>query len=549
MKKVLLVDDEILIRETIRDTIQWEKEGFIYCGDASDGEVALPMIEQYQPDILITDIKMPFMDGLELSSFVRKNMPDIKIVILSGHGDFEYARTALRLGIEEYCTKPISSADLLVTLRQVSDKIDAARQEKLEIEQLKLEERRQASLTQSKLLNDLCSGFITTSEAVHLSSKLNLNLLSRYYVVVTADFRKLTLSDSFQENFLDDMKQAEHKLNLKLDGSNHLVFKRSKTEWVWILKFDSPEQTKQALDTVQQAQNQSMEHLSYSISIGIGSVQDRMQGIHVSFLEAMEDMHWRRLSRQNRHAMLESRNGSFEQSVFLDRAKFVEFLKIGSPAHTETFIHSFASILQHTDWHSSLIGYYILNDLTLEVFRSARDSYPNIANFDITLYELQKDIESIRTLDEARSYLIKLAEQYWQWRSGASDKHGDMLLKVKKYIHEHYDKDYFSLQDAADHVNLSSGHLSKVFSQENGQTFIEYLTQTRIRKAMELLQTTQAKSYEIAFLVGYNDAHYFSNLFKRVTGMTTRQFRKNGQYNKDLPTPEREEHKGFVSYS
>ncbi|MDU0201057.1 response regulator [Paenibacillus sp. MAH-36] len=549
MKKVLLVDDEILIRETIRDTIQWEQEGFIYCGDASDGEVALPMIEQYQPDILITDIKMPFMDGLELSSFVRRNSPDIKIVILSGHGDFEYARTALRLGVEEYCTKPISSADLLQTLRQVSDKIDAARLEKLEIEQLKLEEKKQTGLSQSKLLNDLCSGFITTSEAVHLSSKLNLNLLSRYYVVVTADFRKLAPSDSAPDGISEDMKQAEHLLNLKLEGNNHLVFKRSKTECVWILKYESQEQIKQALETVQQVQNQSMEHLSYSISVGIGSVQDRMQGIHVSFLEAMEDMHWRRLSRQNRHAMLESRNGSFEQSLFLDRAKFVEFLKIGSPAHADTFIHSFASTLQHTEWHSSLIGYYILNDLTLEVFRSARDSYPNIANFDMTLQELQKTIELIRTLDESRTYLIRLAEQYWQWRSEASDKHGDMLIKVKKYIHEHYDKDYFSLQDAADHVNLSSGHLSKVFSQENGQTFIEYLTQTRIRKAMELLQTTQAKSYEIAFLVGYNDAHYFSNLFKRVTGMTTREFRKSGQLSKDLPASEREEHKGFVSYS
>ncbi|NOV03633.1 response regulator transcription factor [Paenibacillus planticolens] len=549
MKKVLLVDDEILIRETIRDTIQWEKEGFVYCGDASDGEVALPMIEQFQPDILITDIKMPFMDGLELSSYVRKNMPDIKIIILSGHGDFEYARTALRLGVEEYCTKPISSADLLQTLRQVSDKIDAERRAKEQIEQLKLGESRHAGLTQSKLLNDLCSGFITTSEAVHLSSKLNLNLLSRFYVVVTADFRKMSASDTVPEDIFDYMKQDEHKLHLKLEGDNILVFKRSKTECVWILKRESPEQIKQALETFQHLQNQTMDQLPYSISIGIGSMQDRMQGIHVSFLEAMEDMHWRRLSRQNRHAMLESRSGSFEQSVFLDRTQFVEFLKIGSPAKAESFVRSFASVLQHTDWQSSLIGYYILNDLTLEVFRSARDSYPNIANFDMTLDVMQNAIEAIRSWEESCAYLIRLSEQYWQWRAGASDKYGDMLIKVKKYIHDHYDKDYFSLQDAADHVNLSPGHLSKVFSQEIGQTFIEYLTQTRIRKAMELLQTTQSKSYEIAFLVGYNDAHYFSNLFKRVTGMTTKQFRKTGQLNKDLPTSEREEHKGFVSYS
>lgn len=539
MKKVMLVDDEILIRETIRDTIQWEKEGLFFCGDASDGEVALPMIEQLQPDILITDIKMPFMDGLELSSIVRKNMPDIKIVILSGHSEFDYARSALRLGVEEYCIKPISSADLIQTLHQVSEKIDLERQEKEQMDKLS----QHSNVTESSLLNDLCSGFIPTSEAIHLSSKLNLNLLSRYYVVVTADFRKLEQTLSPQEEAAEIMRLEEEALEPSFPSNDHaLMFMRSKTECVWILKGDSPEQIKQDLQLYQQLQNQ----WSTPNSIGIGSIQDRMQGIHISFLEAMEDMHWRRLSRQNRNALFEYNSGSLEQSVFLDRMQFIEFLKIGSPAKVMSFIHSFASVLKNMDWHSSLIGYYILNDLTLEVFRSARNTYTNIENFAAPLQAMQKNIEAIHSWEESCAYLLQLTEQYWSWRSDASDKYGNMLIKVKKYIHEHYDKDYFSLQDAADHVNLSAGHLSKVFSHEVGQTFIEYLTQTRIHKAMELLQTTQAKSYEIAFMVGYNDAHYFSNLFKRVTGMTTKQFRKTGQISKDLHTPNREEQHGVA---
>ncbi|MFD2877264.1 response regulator [Paenibacillus rhizoplanae] len=98
MKKIMLVDDEILIRENIRECIDWEKEGFLYCGDAPDGELALPIIEAQLPDILITDIKMPFMNGLELTSVVRQKFPQIKIIILSGHDDFQYAQKALRLG-------------------------------------------------------------------------------------------------------------------------------------------------------------------------------------------------------------------------------------------------------------------------------------------------------------------------------------------------------------------------------------------------------------------------------------------------------------------
>ena len=116
MKKVMFVDDEILIREHIRDYVDWDKEGFIYCGDASDGEMALPLIEKWKPDILITDIRMPFMDGIQLSKIVKQRLPNTKIVILSGHDEFEYARTALRIGVEEYLLKPIGPSDLILLL-------------------------------------------------------------------------------------------------------------------------------------------------------------------------------------------------------------------------------------------------------------------------------------------------------------------------------------------------------------------------------------------------------------------------------------------------
>ncbi|MBP1967858.1 response regulator [Paenibacillus aceris] len=458
MKKVILVDDEILIREVIRDTIQWEKEGFIYCGGAPDGEVALPMIEEFRPDILITDIKMPFMDGLELSSIVRERFPEIKIVIISGHGEFEYARTALRLGIEEYCVKPFGSADLLEILQRVSDKIDKERQAKEQIEHRIQEHGQNGTLSQSKLLNELCSGFITTSEAVHLSSKLQIDLLSQYYAVVVSDLRSITAPASPPEDISELMKQQEEELHVKYASEQTLMFKRSITECVWILKGDSPEQLQQELESFLHVQNQLTDDLPYTLSIGLGSIQDQMQGIHTSFLDAMEDMHWRRISHQNLQALRESNQVAPEQSIFLDRTKFVEFLKIGSP------------------------------------------------------------------------YLNHLTEQYWSRKSSSTDRYGELLSKVKHHIHEQYDKFDFSLQNIADHVNLSPGHLSKIFSQEMGQTFIEYLTQTRIQKAMELLQSTQAKSYEIAFMVGYNDANYFSNLFKRVTGMTTMQFRRSGQF-------------------
>ncbi len=524
----MLVDDEILIRENIRDCVDWEKEGFIYCGDASDGEVALPMIEQLMPDILITDIKMPFMNGLELSTIVRKRMPGTKIIILSGHDEFEYARSALRIGIEEYCLKPASSADIIRLLHTVSEKIDQERRDNERIEKLKQGERDQLSLSQEKLLGDLCGGLTTTAEAIHSASALSVHLIARYYAVALSDIR---CPENTVSTDAACIHNAENLLYEQLsDPSSVLAYKRSRTEKVWIFKGDSSEQLQEALDQFQNTLKGKVERsLPCTVSIGIGSIQDRLQGVHLSFLEAEEDKHWRRQSQQNRRAFSDEADGSMDRSAFLDRNRFLEFVKLGSPAQIDSFLIPFADRLKTTNWQSSQYGYYILNDLTLEVFRSAKEMYRTVEITEETLLYCQQMIGNVRSWQEACEYLAKLAEQFWLWRAASSDRYADMLSQVKDYLRKNYDKDYLSLQDAAKHVRVSPSHLSKVFSQETGQTFIEYLTHTRIRKAMELLQSTHDKSYEVAHQVGYNDAHYFSNLFKKVTGMTTKEFRKQGQ--------------------
>ena len=373
MKKVFLVDDEIVVRENMRTCIDWEKEGFTYCGDAPDGELALPLIEKLKPDILITDIRMPFMNGLELSAIVRKMQPDIKIVILSGHDEFEYARQAIRIGVEEYCLKPFSAEEIIRMLKVISAKDFAAGE-------------RHPRLAEEPRLWP--SG--TESPAAMLG---NVNL------------------DQFS----------------------------------------------------------------------------------------------------------------------LDRAGFIEFLKVGSPEQKDTGIRQFAKGLEKLDWDSSLYGYYLLHDLTLCVFREAKEQYGEQVRPDDWLPEMQKQIGLIRSWEEACSYLGRLAELFWQWRSQSGDRYGVLIARVKQFVQERYGDDTLSLNDAAKYVNVSPSHLSKVFSQETGKTFIEYLMETRVRKAMELLLSTDAKSYDIAFRVGYQDPHYFSNVFKRMTGMTIREFRKRGK--------------------
>jgi two-component system response regulator YesN len=522
----MLVDDEILFRESIRDCIQWAQEGFEYCGDASDGEIALPLIKQWMPDILITDIKMPFMNGLELSSIVRKVMPDIKIIILSGHDEFEYARSALRIGVEEYCIKPVSAADIIQQLHRVSQKIDSERLEKERIKNLTQLVASQSMRTQEILLTDLCSGFITTAEALHGADSLSLHLVAKYYSVIITEFRYRESNVSMDFSLIMQ-KEAELERTLG-QVVEFLSFKRIRTEKVWILKGNTAEQLELAINSIQEQQGfPDNSSLPIELCFGIGAIQDRLQGVYDSYIEAEEDKHWRRLTKQNRHAFFTVSGDSVDHTVSLDHIVFIEFLKFGSQANVGPFVEEFASGLKRLNWNVYFYGYYILNDLIYKVFQSIKEIFRNQEEAAELLGMLQKQIETVDGWEKSFVYLINLAELYWLKRKDAADKYKEMLEQVKEYIRRHYHNNQLSLLEAAEYVSVSPSHLSKVFSQETGQTFIEYVTHIRIRKAMDLLRSTHAKSYEVAYQVGYTDAHYFSNLFKKSTGMTTKEFRKN----------------------
>lgn len=527
MKKVMIVDDEILIRENMRSCVDWEKEGFLYCGDAPDGEIALPLIEEWMPDILITDIKMPFMDGLELAAIVRKQMPSIKVIIMSGHDEFRYAQNAIRLGVEDYCLKPISASELVELLHKVARKIDE--------EQHRLKSQ---TVTKERLLADLCGGLIGTSEAIEIAKELSIPLSARCYAVAIFDIRSTEAADPQEPRVMNGLREALDRL--LGTGIDRLSFVRSRTELVVIFKGSSAERMAEGLRPLGAELRAELEaRFGCDVYTGVGSVQARIQGIHVSYLEAEEDKYIARLKQLNT-AALQGADEVAHMDVLLDRAAFLDFLKVGSPARMDAFVREFALELRPLNWTASSYGFYLLNDLTLEAFRAAKQTFRTGVDPSDSIGRLQQAIRQVASWEDGIRYLCGLLNELWQWRAEAADKYGDIIKSVKDYIIGHYNNDQLSLKVIAQHVKISPSHLSKVFSQETGQTLTEYLTQVRIGKAMELLKTTRRKSFEIAFDVGYNDPHYFSNLFKKITGMTTKEYRNQGA-SEDKEQPARPE--------
>ena len=183
MYSVFAVDDEPIVLEGIRSKIDWEGSGFTFAGEATDGEIALSMIHEIKPDILITDIKMPFMDGLQLAEAIKRTQPWIKIIILSGHDEFDYAKKAISIGIEDYLLKPFTPDELLTSLNKTASQIDKERKQLSDISRLRDELKSSEALIKKEFLNNLVHGSEEMSTALQKSSE-PLRFLPRAHALV-----------------------------------------------------------------------------------------------------------------------------------------------------------------------------------------------------------------------------------------------------------------------------------------------------------------------------------------------------------------------------
>lgn len=413
MIKVFLVDDEIIIREGIRNSFPWEESGYTLVGEAPDGEIALPMIRDANPDILITDIRMPFMDGMALCREMKRQMPWVGVIIISGYDDFAYAREAISLGVQEYMLKPVAIRDLKAVLDRISARI---REQRRELEALNLRRQRLASsdnFLKEQLLSSLFSEEMDERQSdntLRQMRQLGINLAASCYAVLDISFPDSahTLGRAVIASLAEN-NGAVHVCPIRC-GARALVLG------------DSEEDTEERAYAFANSVVRELEHIGCSdMLLTIGEIVPDFADVR----RAMQT------ARHTRHTIENSKDVS---------ARIIGVRELGQRP------------------------------------RLSRSS---------------------SSMEEARAYLA------------ANFQNPNLML-----------------QDVARAVHMSGSRFSTVFAQETGQTFTEYLTGLRITKAKELLRTSDLRSSQIAFETGYNDAHYFSYLFKKNTGMTPSEYRK-----------------------
>lgn len=524
--KVFLVEDEIITREGIRDNVDWAASGFEFCGEAPDGEMAIPLIEESKPDVLITDIKMPFMDGLQLSKIVREHMPWIKIIILSGHDEFDYAQTAVKLGVTEYLLKPVSARDISKVLEELSTTLDRENQEREKIIALQDKAEDNLVLSRERFLLKLVMGGVSSAEAIEQSAQLGLDIVGRYYLVVLIRVELCQDSQPFDYYEYEQVMQIVSEFA----GNNLDVFltKKDMEELVLLIKGDSIEQLVQESQFLTGLIKSEVEdQTTCNLVIEIGSHQERLGEIHHSFAEALVN------SKFGQPTPMITQNKLERVDVLrMERGATENYMKFGSIDDFDEFFSKKILPMAKIAQQSYLMKHYLFVDIILTATQYISDMGGKVEKLGPDVHEIEYLLNDVKSIEQIKEEMWKIFNTVLTFRDNQANKERILVLQqAKTYLDENFADPDLKMHSVAQKYNISPSHFSTIFRQEFGITFRDYLSKLRINRAKELLRTTNLKSSAIANQSGFKDAHYFSFVFKKKTGLTPRQFRAQTQDN------------------
>ncbi len=528
LMKVMLVEDERLVLELLKACINWEEIGFSIAGECSSAISALELVDTLLPDIIITDICMPVMDGLEFSKTVSEKHPQIKIIVLTGHEEFEFAKKGIKVGISDFLLKPINDDEITRALISIKDKIIKERTLSKGYEKLKKQLEQNLPFLREKLLNELIQGGF---DLVSIDERLS------YFDIKfgAADFRiaVIEVEDIIEENSGDE----EHKLINKMRCIDYIRRSFEKDNYVNIF-FDNSQRivvmsNEPALDLeecCETIKSMLLNRLKCSIAIGIGNIHSGIDKVYLSYKEARDAVSYKFVVGKNQVVSFSDIWPSTSANMRIDNdsmGRFGFYVKSGLLEKVEETIDLFFGEEENTcksleqarviacNLISVIMNVIIISDINQkDIFKNNLQPFEKIFKLD--------------TLPDIKEYLKNTASAATLSVSSQQGKKARKILQdVKEYIHNNYTDSNISLSEVAKKFFLNLSYLSRIFKEETGQTFVDYLMKLRMEKAFKLLGDTDLMVYEIAEQVGINDPHYFSICFKKYTGLSANDYRKS----------------------
>lgn len=555
---VVIVDDEAVVREGVRDRVDWHSLGFEVVGDYEDGRAALAAVRSAPPDVILTDIRMPFLDGIELTRTVVREFPGVRVLLLTGHDEFEYAQEAVRLQVWDFLLKPISARELSAVLERLAGELREDELRRREEQRLRRQWEESVPLLRQRTLNDLLSGAEPVPQVLSRLNELGIVFSSGRVRVVLVSPDPPDSAEIEDSPGIRNFAIANLTAELCTDPWQAVQVSVQDTDIAIIIVGPDPD-ISQRTDQLRRA---VVERELGSVTVAVGPAYGRFGEVRESYHGARRRLAQRFLTGGNRVIAGEGRPGAGgapgatggtgaagaapgDGAAAGDRDAAGDGGAAGSASLPDLEV-----CLRNVDRSGAEAA------LSARVEECRRSNRPVPMCILILQRDLARVLDAAEALDVDFSWFLaphtnpfeQLAglpslEAIQRWFSQLLDTIFTSLeervrnqaeVKVRAaetYLREHFREPGLSLTEVCAELSVSVSYFSQRFKSITGKTFVEYLTEVRMEHAKELLRTASGRGYEIAPQVGFRDPHYFSSTFKKVCGMTPTQYR--AQYGRD----------------
>jgi len=538
MFRMVIADDEESTLQGIRSCLNWASYGIEISGQAKNGAQALELVRAIKPDILLTDIRMPKIDGTRLSKILKQEFPELKIIFITGYSEINYIKLAFKYDVIDYILKPVDPDELEFVISKTVEACKHERNEKEKRIELEAKIKQSMPLLQEKFYRQLISDELKDrNDLLRKMDFLGVNLPKNGFYTVLAvyidDYYFLQEKYSMHEKQLLTFSMVNIISKAINDFTRGLAFEYNENEFIGIIGFDRNTEECSIEEKIEIIANDIKgkinSDLKISITIGIGKCVDRIERIPFSYQRAMFAANQKFYLGKNKIIYVDITKNENDAEIPInnkDAENIYIALRLGNYERVEAITNGiFNKLINKENLKKQYIHGVCLYLISI-ASRAATEFYDNFSERQINIYHLVDFIFKLETLEDLKSFILstfkKLCNDICRFQRNSSKK---VVEDIKSIIYEKYDED-ISINYIAKAVYLTPSYICLLFKQEIGMTINDFLTMVRIEKAKELISGKMTKLYEVSKKVGYNDPKYFSKIFKKYTGVKPSEYNK-----------------------
>ena len=516
--KLLIVDDEDLTREGLVSSIDWTALNINYIYQADDGLNAISLIQKYKPEIILSDIRMPRMNGIEMAEKIREIAPNSSIIFMSGYSDKEYLKSAIKLKAIRYVEKPIDIHEIMEAVKEAIEHYEIS-----QLNQNSVYVRRQEQANQ--LAYQLLYPIEDLPAMIQSLKQLNLPVSAHSHVTTVmvkfaesiANIRKLSLEES-----LSDLP-----FSYTLHGKKESIYPlyTTKQDEYLILHLIAPSVIPDiAIRRFLSSLSEKLDPICHYF-IAIGRSVAGLEKANISYQSALLLLQSSFFCEYN--SIILPPNKENPATPFEDHDKILtQFTECIANREREKVFECIAFLYLSLKENQTILANHV-KDLYYKLFIAMNDTALGFhihLHTDDSVYSVWDTISGSGTLSELHALLLDRLHLFFQMCENSMEENSTVYM-IKDYIAKNYANDSLSVKDISEHVFLSSSYVCTLFKSETGQTLNQYLTDFRIERAKKLLQDPRYKITDISEKVGYTDGNYFGKTFKRTVGLSPSEYR------------------------